>query len=172
MPQLAPSLPACCSWAWLQHSAASPSAGRTPDGISGVPGAPSGTSFSSSGWGWCRVHHVRRASWRERKCCLTQFPLWASLAVGKAELLVSSGEQGPSPGPSLEAWLAAPAPFLLEICACPEHLLRAAPTGWGEGAGQGGRRLPRPGCGVQGLKGNLADRGESLQTSKGRDSKL
>lgn len=71
-PQRGPSLPPCWSRPWLELSVPPSPGGLTPDGISNVPGVPSGASFSSSGWGPFRVHHVRRASWRERKYCLTQ----------------------------------------------------------------------------------------------------
>lgn len=89
-----PSLPPGCSWPWLEFSAPLPAAGHSPDGVSLIPVVPSRASSSSSAWGQCRVHHVRRASWRDGKHGLTQLPLEESPAVE---------EEAPLPrGPSEE----------------------------------------------------------------------
>ena len=82
-PSIPPSLPLCWSWSWLEFSVSPPPGRHAPDGISEVPGVPSGASFSNSEWGWLRVHHVRRASWRERKHRLSRLLLRGSLTVGK-----------------------------------------------------------------------------------------
>lgn len=70
------SLPPCCSGPWLGFWVPPPPAGCTPGGISisDVPGVSSWASFSSSERGRFRVHHVRRASWREGKHCLDSVP--------------------------------------------------------------------------------------------------
>lgn len=92
-PAVCPSLPPCWSWPWLEFSAPPPAGRLTPDGISDVPGVLSGASFSSSAWGLLRVHHVRRASCRERKYCLTQVPLGRESDCGKRGLAFTGGRQ-------------------------------------------------------------------------------
>lgn len=122
-PPACPSLPPGCPWPWLQFSAVPPPTGHSPAGLSGGSHVLSWASFSCSGRGQFRVHHVRRASWRERRHWLESVVLERSPAVEERTSLMEGGQsnsrehedqgQGWEPGPELSP------------TALPGHLLRA-----------------------------------------------
>lgn len=140
-PQRALSLPPGCSQSWLESSAPPPAAGHSPDGTSDASGVPSWDSFSSPEWGQFRVHHVRRASWREREHCWTQLPSEGSPAVTRGPTSWEAARAVRSAGLGVRGLTQPDCPFLRKP-AVAEHSLHAGLVAGAENTPSPGRHHP------------------------------